>query len=260
MSGGKVTIGGTNYKIIGGKTTIGGTGYSIPRGKTLAGGTGYKIQLFPLDLLHLLTHADWAGGAGRDASTAATIGFNQNEFAYGAGTYYLFSTYGVFMGIHKIIYNGSKVTSHKMLAGHNYGNIYVNSAGTNVYYARSASATAGFSTTSAGLNLYQFRGYTEAEVDSILSAVTITRLAARRDQTTTATVTVNTSDLIGKIAWAATGEELSFTYVTAYNNYKVLQTSNLGRSLLYMTSSTAGISKNGTSNTAVYGGGIGTIA
>ena len=264
MSGGKVTIGGTNYKIIGGRTLIDGTGYSIPRGKTLVGGTGYKIQLFPLDLLHLLTHADFCYSIGREASTTGTVSFDTSAFIWGAGTYYLFVTNGGFLGIHKLVYNGSKITSHTQLTA-NTGNaltmvnIYVDSTGTNVYYARGASPTAGSAVYGAGLLLFRFPGYTVAEVDSILSAVTTTRVA-QRYQSTKAAITTPTSNLTGKLVYAYSGEYLGLTYVTAYNNYKVLACGiNSNNSFLYMTSSTAGISTTGTSNTTVYQGGIGTI-
>lgn len=264
MSGGKVTIGGTNYKIIGGKTTIGGTGYSIPRGRTTIGGTGYKIQLFPLDLLHLLTHADFVYSAGRDASTTGTVSIAASNFLYGAGTYYLFSAAAGFLGIHKLVYDGTKIASHTQL-GANAGNsrtfvnIYIDADGKTIHYARGNPPQSATAVYGAGMVVYRFLGYSIAEIDSILNAATATRVV-QRSQNTTGTVTTETSNLTGKIVYAYTGEELAFTYVTAYNNYKVLQTSILGRNLLYMTSSTTGISKTGTSNTAVYHGGIGTIA
>ena len=77
MSGGKVTVGGTNYQIVGAMTNAPeATKYYIGRGKTTIGGTAYTIQLRPLNILHLLQALECIWTVGNDTATASTVGMS----------------------------------------------------------------------------------------------------------------------------------------------------------------------------------------
>ena len=271
MSGGRVTIGGTNYQIVGGRTNI-GTAYDIPRGKVTVGGTNYTIKLYPRNIKHLLMHLEACDWDSNTSPSEATV--YVSDFARGSGTYYLFSINQGLLSIHKVVYNATNKTVTTTQFGSATSNyqrfnyLYVEGNGTNslkLWHTRSGAPTQAWPEYNCMLILFYLptNSYTVAEADSILSNITISRTAARSSggSSATATLTTDTSNLTGKIAYVVADDEFSFTRISAYNNYQVLNYGLANNpSLLYMTSSTAGISKTGTSNTAILNGAIGTIA
>ena len=257
MSGGRVKVNATNYNIVGGKVKVGGTNYIVPRGKTKVGSTNYTIQLYPKDLKHLLASAEWYGGDGTSLGGPGEVGIS---WGYN-GTLYAFSTIQGQLGIYKVTGTTSGPTSETTIyQSSTQANIYI--TGRYIYCSSNAKSSAR-NARAQTLALFKFHGYSEAEIDSILSKISLTRLA-NRNSSTTAALTTATSNLTGKIVMVQSEPNIAFTYVTAYNNYKVLASSGVdgidNTSYLYFTSSTTGYSTTGTSNTAVYGGGIVTIA
>ena len=263
MSGGRVTIGGTNYQIVGGMTTaIEAAKYYIGRGKTTIGGTAYTIQLHPLDILHLLKSLECIWTAGNDTATAATVSIDISDFAYGNGTYFMCVQFGGLISFWKIIRSGNTLTATQYETA--YGSntkLYIANNGTSnckVYHARGSNPTSGYSGIGTGLYLFYLHGYTVSQADTIFSALTLSRLAGNASSTAS-TKSTATSNCTGKIVYAAIGENIGFTYITAYNNYKLLSSGYNESTMLYITSSTASLSTTGTSASSTYGGGIGTI-
>lgn len=212
MSGGKVTVGGTNYKIVGGKTTSGGTAYTIGRGKTTIGGTNYNIFLKPQDIEHLLK-----------SEPTVWVNFGRNSDSKGTssaallkdGTYYAFVFCNGYLGIHKLVRSGSSVTKTvlKQMAS-NYSNLYISGTeymfsndGTNSSYATSVYG--------CGIIVLQnFKGYTVSQVDAILKSLSLTRLAGRNSSSARA-ISYASSSLVGKIALVSVGGHMAFTKITS---------------------------------------------
>jgi hypothetical protein len=181
MTAGKVLIGGTAYDIKGGKTLIGGTAYDIKGGKTLIGGTGYDIgfgleQSFPA----LMAHAVQKYRAGRSSSSSASVSFTLTE----SGTYYIFSCMAGNIGIYKWVYdheaNTRTVTQLIRTSTSSCGLSYVTSNGDmKIYYNSSGSGGSGSGSSVRGcaMTALQFTGYTETEIDYIITHTTFTRLS-----------------------------------------------------------------------------------
>ena len=270
MSGGRVTIGGTNYQIVGGRAQT-PSWSSIPRGKVTVNGTNYTIKLYPRNLKHLLKNLEMVDSMGNDLYTEDTV--YVSTFFYGTGTYYLISITAGLPSIWKLVYNSSTKTVTATQFGDTtvtyarYNRLYIEGNGTNnlkIWHTRNGAETQAYAEYNVVLVMFWLKpnSYTVAEADSILSAVTYKRLATRQSggSSATATVTTDTANVTGKIVYAVINGEPSFTYVAAYNNYQVLNYFlATNPSNLYMTSTTTGLSTNGTSNTGVLNGAIGTF-
>lgn len=203
MSGGKVTVSGTNYKIIGGKCNIGGTNYTIGRGKTTIGGTNYNIFLKKQTLADLFKSAVVRVRTGRNESTQGTgTAFTLST----AGTYYAFVFYFGYASIYKIVSTGSSMTKTTIKQTNSgYANLFLD----NNYYYYSNNGTAKTSTYGFTCAVLRFPGYTVSQIDAILGAVTFTRLSARNGSTAQ-TLYAAKGNFYGKIAVVAVNTNASF--------------------------------------------------
>ncbi len=186
---GKTLIGGTAYTITGGKTMIGGTVRSLKSGKTLIGGTAYDVKLGGSPFFELMSNASLYAIAGRDASSTSTV-LSSDSSATRAGTFYVFSFYNGYMSINKVVFIGAAQSTSSFSAtvlaetSSSYGHIYVaeRNTRTDVYYAhRNGSKQS--NVYGATIAKFQFPGYTETEIDTILSSISLTRIAGRATST-----------------------------------------------------------------------------
>ena len=256
MSGGKVTVSGTNYKIIGGKCTIGGTNYTIGRGKTTVSGTNYNIFLKKQTLTDLLKSAKKISRNGQNMSTAERTVYAQLSTA---GTYYAFSFYIGYLTISKLVSTGSAITKTNLFkANSSYTDLFV--SGNVVYLSKRGNTTSVSNVDyfrAGSLLVVQFPGYSVSQIDALLSAVTATNRGGF-DNSSTSNLYSSTSYFTGKIALVAVGTNIAFVSIPSTSTKTVLfsETSLSNTSLLYMTTSQLGYSENGTSLTGVYGGSL----
>lgn len=175
----KTLINGTEYDVNGGKALIGGTSYGISKGRTLVGGTGYDISFgtWTDRFVRLMQNATLVDSVGRSSSSESSLYMSKSVFTE-PGAYYFFAFGGIGttgIGIVKMVYDGSQFTKTDLFLGRaDYGWTVTDYGGRNEFYIgyytgtpRQERINTGFN--SAGLFLFQFSGYAEANVDSILS-------------------------------------------------------------------------------------------
>lgn len=173
-------VGGTDYVITGGKTRIGGADYTITGGNTRVQATDYTISFRNEQTFQaLMANAVQKYRAGRSASTTAKVSFNLTV----SGTYYIFSCLGGDIGIYKWVYDHDTNTrTCTKLIRTSTSSCGISYAAANndmvIYYNSSSSGGSGTGSTIRGcaMTALQFNGYTETEIDSIISATTFTKL------------------------------------------------------------------------------------
>lgn len=256
MSGGKVTVGGTNYKIIGGKTTIGGTAYTIGRGRTTVNGTNYNIFLKPQTLPALLKSAKKISASGTNASSATATIYAQLSTA---GTYYAFAFYIGYLTICKLVSTGSAITKTTLFKAHSsYTDLFISR---NVAYLSKRGKTTSTSNVdkfrAGSLLVVTFPGYTVSQVDTILKKVTSTNMAGF-DSSSARAMEGYTRDATGKVTVVSVGNQIAFTSTPSASSKTVLYTTATSgnTSLIYMNDTYIGYSTNGSSAANCYGGSL----
>lgn len=262
MSGGKVTVSGTNYKIIGGKTTVGGTNYTIGRGKTTVGGTNYNIFLKKQTLVDLLKSAKKISRNGQNMSTAERTVYAQLSTA---GTYYAFSFYVGYLTISKLVSTGSAITKTNLFkANSSYTDLFV--SGNVVYLSKRGNTTSVSNVDyfrAGSLLVVTFPGYSVSQVDSLLSlsSTTYNNMAGKESGSLT-TLEEYTASATGKIAVVAVGTNIAFSSISSSNAKTVLLTtaSSGNTSFINISNQLIGYSTDGSSMTQCYGGSLLSIA
>lgn len=191
MSGGKAYVGGTAYEITGGKTLIGGTAYDITAGKTLVGGTAYDISFGAappaVTLRNLLLDMTLIADSSYNSSTAISnptsiVTANLGKFSE-LPLHYVISCYSGYATFYKPTTSGGAVTMSVLKQGNtavglaqaaadknNMKYNYLHTTYENVY--------------GASLLVVKFPNFAEADIDSLLSGMTLTRLAGRSASST----------------------------------------------------------------------------
>ena len=238
MVGGKPLVGGTAYRIVKGRSLIGGTGYDIPLDNNMA------------DFLDLMAHASYSLSAGRNASSTGSV-YLSAPGQSGSYPYWVLTICDGEFSWTKFTNASTKTVIYQSSASKAncaYGWAWYYSddgtSSTNVYGATMFACT--------------FSGYTEAEVDAILSGISkkagVGRNAATVDEVSLA---VSPSDTV------------LVSFVPSSSQYKFAISSPIGTvifgdytsnpSLLYVSNNVAKLSVNGTSSRTVYGGSIITL-
>lgn len=238
MSGGKVTVGGTNYTVKGGRTLVGGTGYSIKKGRTTVNATNYSINFKDMTLQGLLKNASVKRITGVDSKSAEYISIFGSV---GAGTYYVFGFQGTAMFISKVVLTSS---SHTETNIKRVGSCYI-------YWETNTSGYLSVSQTRGGeirgtAAVIQFPDYTVAEADTILATASPS-VAAGRSYASTGNVSVAGSTLSGKIAIMATDDCIAFNKFTSASAFTNLAYSGGYGNLTYVNSGTVYLGYNGAS-------------
>ena len=199
MSGGRVTINGSNFKISGGMATVNATGYALSHGKTTIGGTNYTINLRTQDMTNLLKKTNIVKSAGRNASSTGSVSLSLTT----AGTYYAFVFFNGYIGIYKLVCTGSAITKTNLIELASYISI----SGTTV--SLSVNCYGG------SIFIVTFPGYTVAEADAIIGASSFSRLSAR-NSSALRNLPASGSNLVGKIAAVAVNTYVAFTKVSTF--------------------------------------------
>lgn len=273
MSGGRVTVSGTNYTIKNGRVTVGGTNYSIKKGKTTIGGTNYTIFLKEMTTNALFKNMSIKAIHGSDhANNSSSSPGAILIVPPAAGTYYAFGVSGHGLSIAKCIFTGStgnwtiSITElkHVYNSGSGSTEITINKSSNNTYvFLDSILSDDDIRGT---LILAQFTDYTVAEVDSLISASSPAVVAGRYSASKGTGPSVDASNLVGKISIFATGQNMAFNYFSSATSYTTLQSSVSeeyvsASGLVYINSSEAKayVSYNGTSAASCRTGTIATI-
>ena len=238
MSGGKVTVGGTNYTVKGGRTLVGGTGYSIKKGKNTVNATNYSITFKDMTLQGLLKNASIKRMAGVDSRTAEEISVFGS---IGAGTYYVFGFMGTSMFISKVVLTS---TSHTETNIKRVDACYIYWQSNTSGYLSSSQTRGG--ATRGTVAVVQFPDYTVAEADSILATASPS-VVAGRSYSSTANLSVAGSTLSGKIAIMATNDCIAFNKFTSASAFTNLAYSGGYGNLTYVNGSTVYLGYNGAS-------------
>lgn len=261
MSGGRVTVSGTNYTIKNGRVTVGGTNYSIKKGKTTIGGTNYTIFLKEMTTNALFKNMSIKAIDGNDTKNSSEPDV-VHCIPPSTGTYYAFGFSGGGIAIARCVCTSSAYTVtqlKKVTSSEISMNITIAASGTNYIYNDSdALSDDGIRGT---LILAQFPGYTVAEVDSILSAST-PAVVTGRYKDSGANIYTTASSLVGKVSIIAYSNNMAFNYFSSATSYTTLVsavTSGYTSGLVYINSSNAYISTNGTSAASCRTGTIATI-
>ena len=140
-----------------------------------------KPELSPPTLRELLLDMTLITGVARNTSTTGTVG--ALGYTSLAVTAYCLSICNGYMGIWKAKSSGITTTPIKSMSN-DYGGINV--SGTAISYKNSGYGTAagGDSVYGATLVLVRFPSYTEAQIDAVLGAMTLTRIAGRNSSST----------------------------------------------------------------------------
>ena len=255
--GHKTLIGGTAYDIKGGKTLIGGTAYDITAGKTLVGGTGYDISFsLPQTVESLFGNFVRDASAGRDSSSKASISISQSNLHQ--GTSYVFSFCNGYMGIYRVLYDGTTVTLTLVKnMSTSYGNVWYHSSSILSSSNGSQTLTAYALTMIAG----HFTGYTPTQVENILQSLTFTRLAgANSSSRSSNNLQTSKANGITGYVFAAHNSYMGVSYVQGLTKQNIYGNHGTNPSLLYIFTSsgyiTTAISTNGTSKLSAYGGSL----
>lgn len=249
MAAGKTLVGGTAYEITGGKTRVTGTNYTITGGKTLVGGTVYTISFKEQTLKDLFQSASISYIAGRNASSNGEVSVNVNT----AGTYYAFVFCNGYMGITKLVSTGSSVTKTllQQVGGTTYGQVYVN--GTTCYCSNNG--TSAYRTAGQTIAVLKFNGYTEAQIEALLTNGTYDRLKGR-NSSKTGTLSTTSDNLASKIAILSFNNYIGISFVNSDNSLEVLVGNHSTNPSLLLYNWAFYLSTNGTSSQSCYGGSI----
>lgn len=249
---GKVLIGGTAYTIAGGKACVGGTAYTISGGKTLVGGTAYSIAFKKYTLDDLLKRITIVDIAGRNSSGTGQVQIPIPS----AGTYYVFAYYLGRISIYKLAANGasSTLTAIKRSSS-TYCGILVDNP--NLVLQPTTSTTTCFGATVA---IVRFRGYTDAEADTLLGDMGSPITCGSRNNKSAGAVSVSDmTRLNDKIATVACGTYIGFSFIVdgEWDSPQLIFGNNTTNpSLLWYSASTLYYSETGTGSTNVYGASI----
>lgn len=270
MSGGRVTVSGTNYTIKNGRVTVGGTNYSIKKGKTTIGGTNYTIFLKEMTTNALFKNMSIKAIHGSDhANNSSSSPGAIHIVPPATGTYYAFGVSGNWMSIAKCvcIASGNKwnitVTELKRVQKSDGGSMEIAVTANNSYVYLDAIGLSDDDIRGTMI-LAQFKDYTVAEVDSLISASSSAVVAGRYSASNGTGPSVAASNLVGKISIFATGQNMAFNYFSSATSYTTLQSSvsaGYTSGLVYINSSEAKayVSYNGTSAASCRTGTIATI-
>lgn len=250
---GKVLIGGTAYTIAGGRACVGGTAYSISGGKTLIGGTAYSILFQPkaYTFADLLSRMTIVSIVGKNSSTKGEVQMTIPS----DGTYFMFVIGGGngHMAIHKVVKAGSISTTRLKNTSANFDNLYVVDS-THVKYMGESGV---YTVYGATMVLVQFKSYTVAEAQTILSGIDISYCGGRESSGAN-TVYITRAYCVNKLLVVATNNQVAFSLVgSTINDITVIIGTNTENPSLVKPgggTNTLYLSLNGTSNASVYGG------
>lgn len=261
----KVLVGGTAYDLTGGKTLIGGTEYLITKGRTLIGGTGYDISFVKATFDDLMADATLITSAGRDSSSSRTIRITLNSSTPN-GVYYLFAlTWAGFdtsplnsrATIYKVEWTGDDATLTQLKysdsANGNYLQIYKQISTYSVSLYLSIDGTQSSQYFGGTIQLLQFPSYPPSVCDKTLSGIGLNGVSGRNSSTSQGVSAAYTGTERWLVSWDGNLAYNSPLGTVIYGNYAT------NPSLLYLSSSYAAISTNGTSAASVYSGAIHSI-
>lgn len=239
----QITVGGVGYNIIKGRILVGGVGYDIVKGRDKTGGSGYDIKFdnWLADFVELMGHATLGQSLGRNNSSTGSVGSWSTP---GSNTYWFAFCDGEF-SVSKYA-DGSLTNLY-----HSDSNKAWTRLNNGVFLSNDGGAS-GASVYGGTINSFTFTGYTEAEIDTILSSL---------DKVASAGRNASSQDYV-QLAVDA-GE----TILAACGNYMALH-SPVGTliyaptvygtdlSLIEYADGVAKLSSNGSTANKVYGGSI----
>ena len=253
----KALVNGTAYEVTGGKALVDGTAYSVTKGRTLVGGTGYDVSFggWRARFIRLMQNATVVASAGRNSSTENRVRIYASSLPQ-AGTYYFFILLRKKVSIVKIVYDGTQATKTDLFSQGD--TVVIDNSGVvsfDIGYYRNGVAVTDTGINGGGMFAFQFTGFLEANIDSLLSAFTIQNAAGGdwydKDYVYVADTTTNAL-LVQESNYIA----LSFPYGTLIvGNYSYDGGVTI-RDLLYHDNGYYYVSLSGTKRDNVYGANI----
>jgi len=184
MSAGKAYVGGTAYDITGGKTLIGGTAYDITAGKTLVGGTAYDISFGSAPpptlrnlLLDMTLMADVSCNGSSGFAPTNIVTANLGKFS-DLPLHYVISAYSGYMTFYKPTSSGGAVTMTVLKQANSA--VALATAATDRNQMKYTYSQQAYETIyGCSLLVVTFPHFAESDIDSLLTNMTLTRLAGR---------------------------------------------------------------------------------
>lgn len=258
----KCLVGGTAYDVTKGRTLIGGTGYDITKGRTLVGGTGYDISFLTATFDEIMADVSWIYVNGRNSSSSASLSavYRLEQ----SGIFYVFQFVDGYLTISKVdaeyIDENTAPTVSVTVLNQTDDNTYQpyivgEMASRPVIRASvSANGTSTMSVYGAVIGILQFPSYPVSLVDSVISSVTLTKVAGRNRSSTARVV----GEYRAGARWFAAIPTISNSYM-AFNSplgTTIMSNNSSYPSLLVAYTATGwALTASGTAAT-VYGGSI----